>query len=339
MKLLVTGGAGYIGSHTAHQLVDAGHEIVVLDNLYSGHRWAVPAKAEFVEGSVGSRALIDSLLSQKRFDGVLHFAAHTEVGESVTNPAKYYRNNTVAALELFDACVTFGVPRLVFSSTAAVYGDSTSIRLEESEPLAPVNPYGASKMMSERLLRDIAAGSDGALKFVILRYFNVAGARLDQRIGQATPRATHLIKVAAETAMGLHESVIIHGTDYPTKDGTCLRDYIHVEDLAKAHLDALGYLQRGGHSDVFNVGYGRPYSVREVINTMKRVSGVDFRVVDGPRRPGDPVGVAADSTKIKRVLGWTPQHDSLELICQSAWNWEKTLPSKLKTTAKTSIAR
>lgn len=328
MKFLVTGGAGYIGSHVAHQLVDAGHDVVVLDNLYSGHRWAVPEKSVFIEGSAGDRNLVERILGENLFDGVLHFAAHIEVGESVENPAKYYRNNTVAALGLFEASAKAGISKVIFSSTAAVYGEPQIQLIDESQPLLPVNPYGASKMMSERVLGDIAAASDGKLKYVILRYFNVAGARRDLRIGQATPRATHLVKIAAETALGLRQSMSIHGTDYPTKDGTCLRDYIHVEDLAKGHLDALTYLERGGTSDVFNVGYGQPYSVREVIETMKNVTGRNFEVKEGPRRPGDAISLAANNKKIREVLGWTPKHDDLSLICETAFKWEKELQKK-----------
>ncbi|MES2857479.1 MAG: UDP-glucose 4-epimerase GalE [Bdellovibrionota bacterium] len=323
-RLLVTGGAGYIGSHVTHQLIEAGHSVTVLDNLYSGHRWAVPEKAEFIEGSVGDVALLDRILGSGKFDGVLHFAAHIEVGESVTNPAKYFRNNTAYSLELFSACVRHKVGRLIFSSTAAVYGEPKSQLVSETADLAPVNPYGASKLMSERILQSIAEASSD-LKFVILRYFNVAGARIDGKIGQATPRATHLIKVASEVALGLRDSLSVYGTDYHTPDGTCLRDYIHVEDLSSAHLSALSYLEEGGASDIFNVGYGRPFSVNEVIKTLKEVSGTDFKVVNGPRRAGDSSSLAANNEKIKRVLGWAPKHDDLKLICKTAFAWEKEL--------------
>jgi UDP-glucose 4-epimerase len=326
-RLLVTGGAGYIGSHVAHQLVEAGHQVTVLDNLYSGHRWAIPEKAEFIEGSVGDVPLVDRILSSKKIEGVLHFAAHIEVGESVNMPAKYFRNNTANALELFDACSRNGVKRVIFSSTAAVYGEPKDQLVPETAPLAPVNPYGSSKMMSERILQDISQAA-GAMSFVILRYFNVAGAKLNLKIGQATPRATHLIKVASEAALGMRDSLAVYGTDYPTPDGTCLRDYIHVEDLAAAHLSALSYLEKGGKSDIFNVGYGRPYSVNEVIQTMKEVSGVDFKVVNGPRRAGDSSSLAANNEKIKRVLGWTPKYDDLNLICETAFKWEKELQKR-----------
>lgn len=329
-KYLITGGAGYIGSHAVHQMLEAGHEVVVLDNLYSGHRWAVPNTVQFIEGDVGNASLLESVLMDSGFDGVLHFAAHIEVGESVINPQKYYRNNTMAALTLFDMCRKARVPKVIFSSTAAVYGEPDVVKLDETAELQPINPYGASKMMSERILADIAAASNGDLRFVILRYFNVAGARLDGKVGQATPRATHLIKVAAETALGIRPEMFIFGTDYRTPDGTCLRDYIHIEDLVRAHLDALAYLDRGGASDIFNVGYGRPYSVREVIDTMKRISGVDFKVVEGPRRAGDPSALAADNSKIMQALGWQPKCDDLEIICRSAFRWEEFFQKKYR---------
>ena len=326
MKLLVTGGAGYIGSHVAHQLAGSGHGIVVLDNLYSGHRWAVPSTAQFVEGDVANAALVDKLLHEHRFDGVLHFAAHIEVAESVENPLKYYRNNTVASVGLFEACRRAGVPKVIFSSTAAVYGEPVpETGLSETSPLRPANPYGASKQMSERILQDVATASGGALRFAILRYFNAAGARPDLKIGQATPRATHLIKVACETAIGAREALTVYGRDFATPDGTCLRDYIHINDVAQAHLDALAYLEKGGASEIFNVGYGRPISVLEVLEAVRRVSGRDFRVNQGARRPGDPAVVFADTSKIRRVLGWKPQHEDLDFICQTAFAWEQEL--------------
>lgn len=322
MKYLVTGGAGYIGSHTVHQLIEAGHSVVVLDNLQTGHEWAIHKAAQFIRGNVGDPDLLDRIFSHHRFDGVLHFAANIEVAESVTNPAKYYENNTVASLRLFTAVARAKVPSVIFSSTAAVYGNPRPAFANEDAELSPLNPYGASKVMSERILSDLIKASSG-VKYVILRYFNVAGARIDGRLGQATPRATHLIKVAAEAALGLRPAVSIFGTDYETASGTCERDFIHVEDLARAHLDALAYLDQGGASDVFNVGYGRTYSVREVIEMMKRVSGHDFPVIEESRRPGDAVTVAADNSKILATLGWRPQFENLELICKTALDWEK----------------
>lgn len=330
MTLLVTGGAGYIGSHTVFQLVEVGHQVVVLDSLYSGHRWALHPRAEFIEGHVGDRGLLQKVFARHRFDAVLHFAAHIEVGESVLAPAKYYSNNTASALVLLEMSREARVPKFIFSSTAAVYGEPTVSLVSETHPLQPVNPYGASKMMTERILADVGQASSGELQYVILRYFNVAGARSDLQLGQATPRATHLVKIASEAAIGVRESMSIHGTDYPTPDGTCLRDYLHVEDLAKAHLDALSYLNAGGQSDVFNVGYGRPYSVREVIEVMKRVTGQNFKVVEGPRRAGDSAALAAENTKILKALGWRPQFDNLELICSSAVQWEREYQKRLR---------
>jgi len=346
LKLLVTGGAGYIGSHAAHQLLIEGHQVVVLDNLYSGHRWAVPEHARFVEGNVGDIVLVERVLCEEGIEAVLHFAAHVEVGESVADPVKYYRNNTVASLGLFEACARTGVERVIFSSTAAVYGEpagepagelvgepgaehgigpGTSGALSETSPLRPVNPYGASKLMSEQMLADLSRASGGKLKFVILRYFNAAGARRDLRVGQSTPRATHLVKIAAEVALGLRESLTVFGADYPTPDGTCLRDYIHIEDLVQAHIDALKYLEGGGQSDILNVGYGHASSVLEVIAAMERVSGCEIRTEKGARRAGDPSSVLSDNQRIRRVLGWKPRFDDLDLICRTAFEWEKIL--------------
>jgi UDP-glucose 4-epimerase len=329
MKLLVTGGAGYIGSSVAHQLCDAGNDVVILDNLYSGHRWAIPQTAQFVEGDVGNAALLEKLFREHAFDAVLHFAAHIEVGESVENPLKYYKNNTVAALTLFENVRKFSIPKVIFSSTAAVYGEPTSdAPLSEDAPLKPVNPYGASKVMAERVLSDLAAASGGGLNYVILRYFNAAGARRDLKVGQSTPRATHLVKIAAEVALGIRDGLTIFGTDYATKDGTCLRDYVHIEDLAHAHMDALSYLDKGGRSDVFNVGYGHASSVYEVIESMKRVTSREIRVVKGSRRGGDSTALTADNSKIKKALAWVPRFDDLDLICKTAFDWEKTLAER-----------
>ena len=322
MKLLVTGGAGYIGSHTAHQLVEAGHQIVVLDNLYSGHEWAIPEKALFVRGDVGDEALLTKVFGAHKFDGLLHFAAHIEVAESVDKPAKYYRNNVVSSLTLFEAARCAGIPNLIFSSTAAVYGEAKHDLIPEDADKLPINPYGHSKWMCEQILRDICAASGGKMNYVVLRYFNAAGARRDLRVGEATPHATHLIKLASEVAVGAREKLSIFGTDYPTPDGTCVRDYINIEDLAQAHIDALLYLSAGGQSDVFNVGYGRLDSVRQVIDTMKKVTGLDLLIKDAPRRPGDPAALGANSSRIRRILGWKPKFEDLEGICRTAWQWE-----------------
>jgi UDP-glucose 4-epimerase len=318
--VLVTGGAGYIGSHVALLLRAAGYQVVAYDDLSTGHPWAV-LDAELVVGDLADRARLASLFEQRRFGAVLHFAAHISVEESVREPAKYYRNNTLNALDLFELAARHGVASLVFSSTAAVYGEPQTALVDEIAPLAPINPYGASKMMAERMLQDIAAAA--SLRYVILRYFNVAGAEPEGRIGQATPGSGHLIKVACATALGQRPHMAIHGTDYPTPDGTCVRDYIHVDDLAQAHLDALDYLESGGASTVLNCGYGHGHSVREVIEAVRKASGLDFRVEEGPRRPGDPSALVASNRRIKEVLGWRPRHDDLEYIVRTAWHWEQ----------------
>lgn len=328
MKCLVTGGAGYIGSHVSWQLIEAGHEVVVLDNLEMGHRWALHERAKFYEGNVGDEALLEKVFTENKIDAVLHFAAAIEVPESVVKPAMYYRNNTVSALTLFEACEKFSIKRVIFSSTAAAYGETGGEPISETSPVLPVNPYGRSKVYSENILRDLAAASGEQMKYVILRYFNVSGARLDLKLGQARPKPFHLINLAAEAALGVRSSLSIFGTDYPTPDGTCLRDYIHVEDLASAHLSALKYLEAGGASDVFNCGYGRPYSVKEVIAAMKSASGVDFPVEEKPRRAGDPAALVANSTKLQKTMAWKPKHDDLALICRTALEWEKIWQAK-----------
>lgn len=319
MNVLVTGGAGYIGSHVVRQLDQAGHDIVVLDNLSTGYRWAVTA-GELIVGDLADEAVIEEVFANQRFDAVLHFAANIVVPESVVNPLKYYSNNTRNTLNLLKAVERHQVPFMVFSSTAAVYGMPDQTVLTEDMPLAPINPYGASKMMSERMIMDLAAASD--LNYVILRYFNVAGANPEGVLGQATPEATHLIKVACECVTGQREGMNVFGTDYSTRDGTCVRDYIHVEDLAKAHVMALDYMARGGDSKVLNCGYGRGFTVKEVIGEVKRQSGVDFPVAETGRRAGDPEALMADNAQIQDILGWTPDYDNLETIVGTALAWE-----------------
>jgi len=319
MKVLVTGGAGYIGSHVVRQLGQAGHDIVVFDNLSTGYRWAVTA-GELVVGDLADEAAVEDLFSRYRFEAVLHFAANIVVPESVANPLKYYSNNTRNTLNLLKAVEKHAVPFMVFSSTAAVYGMPEQTVLTEDLPLAPINPYGASKMMSERMIMDLAAAS--SLNYVILRYFNVAGANPDGLLGQATPEATHLIKVACECVTGQREGMSVFGTDYDTRDGTCIRDYIHVEDLAKAHVMALDYMADGGDSRVLNCGYGRGFTVREVIDVVKKQSGVDFPVTETGRRAGDPAALMADNTLIRQTLGWQPDYDDLDTIVGTALAWE-----------------
>ncbi|HZH10973.1 MAG TPA: UDP-glucose 4-epimerase GalE [Microvirga sp.] len=322
MAVLVTGGAGYIGSHMVLELLDAGEQVVVLDNLSTGFRWAVPETAAFVVGDVGDQALVTKVIEEHGIDSILHFAARIVVPESVTDPLGYYFNNTVKTRALIETAVKSGIRNFVFSSTAAVYGNAEAPLLTEDMPLEPINPYGRSKLMSEWMLKDahIAHG----LRYAILRYFNVAGADPKGRSGQSTPQATHLIKVAAQAALGQRPHLDVFGTDYATPDGTCVRDYIQVNDLARAHLVALKSLREGGECAVLNCGYGHGASVLEVVDMVKKVSGVDFEVRLSPRRPGDPAQLVAKVDRI-RSLGWQPQHDDLAEIVDQALRWERTL--------------
>ncbi len=322
LDVLVTGGAGYIGSFIVRHLLDAGHRPVVYDNLYAGHRWAAQ-EAELVVGDLADNAKLEALLASRDFAAVVHCAAHIWVGESVRDPIKYYANNTANAVQLFGLCARHGIRNLVFSSTAAVYGQPDASLIDESLPMAPINPYGASKMMAERVLVDLAAAT--GLRHAILRYFNVAGADVQARIGEATPDNSHLVKVACETAIGLRPGMFVNGTDYATHDGSCVRDYVHVDDLARAHLMALEHLLAGGASLVANCGYGHGFSVREVLDMARRVTGVAFPIEEGPRRPGDPAVLVADSRRIQALLGWVPRHDDLEYIVATAWRWEQRL--------------
>jgi len=320
--ILVTGGAGYIGSHVVKQLGEAGRRVVVLDNLSKGFRDAV-LYGELVVGDTGDRELVSRLLQEHAIDSVLHFAAHTIVPESVADPLKYYGNNTCNTRSLLECCAGENVRHFIFSSTAAVYGIPSQVPAGEESPTQPINPYGTSKLLSEWMLRDLAAAGD--MRHVTLRYFNVAGSDPEGRIGQSTPNATLLIKVACEAAVGKRESVSIFGTDYTTPDGTGVRDYIHVDDLAAAHLSALDYLAAGGESQTLNCGYGHGYSVREVLDAVQSVDGRPLTIIEEPRRPGDPPALVADAARIRRVLGWTPRYDNLEFIVKTSLDWEKRL--------------
>jgi UDP-glucose 4-epimerase len=326
MTVLVTGGAGYIGSHMVLELVDAGVPVVVLDNLSTGFRWAVPDEATFVAGDVGDQALVSRLIEEHGIDAILHFAARIVVPESVADPLGYYFNNVVKSRALIEAAVQNGVKRFIFSSTATVYGNADVSPLGEELVPGPINPYGRTKLMTEWMLEDTARAHD--FSYVVLRYFNVAGADPNGRSGQASPQATHLIKVAAQAALGQRPYLEVFGTDYPTRDGTCIRDYVQVNDLARAHLAALDYLRQGGASTVMNCGYGHGSSVLEVIDVVKRVSGADFEVRLVPRRPGDPASLVAKVERIHERLGWAPQCDDLTAIVDQALRWERTLAER-----------
>lgn len=320
--ILVTGGAGYIGSHVVKQLGEMGERLVTLDNLSTGFREAV-LYGDLIEGDTGDTELVGRILRDYEVEAILHFAAHTIVPESVSNPLKYYGNNTCKTRNLLHCAAEAGVKHFIFSSTAATYGIPDGPFCSEASPVAPINPYGTSKLMSETMLRDLSAASD--LKHVILRYFNVAGSDPEGRIGQSTRAATLLIKVAAEVAVGKRDKLYMFGTDYPTADGTGVRDYIHVSDLADAHIRALEYLRQGGESTTLNCGYGHGYSVREVIDAVNRVNGQPIAVEEHPRRAGDPPELVAAVDKIHQVLPWTPRFDDLDFIVKTSLEWERKL--------------
>lgn len=320
VTVFVTGGAGYIGSHVVKALGEAGYRVVTYDNLSTGHDWAV-LYGELVVGDLADRERLKAALEGYRPQAVMHFAAHIVVPESVRDPLKYYRNNTVNGVNLLEACLDLGIEAFIFSSTAAVYGIPREVPVKEDAPLEPINPYGQSKVLMEKILADCAQAYP--FRYVSLRYFNVAGADAQARIGQVSPKPTHLITRALKTALGQLDKLEIYGTDYPTPDGTCIRDYIHVDDLAQSHILALEHLLAGGPNRVFNCGYGHGYSVREVVEEVKKTTGVDFPVVEADRREGDPPILVADSSRIKRELNWHPRNDDLSYIIETAWEWEK----------------
>ena len=323
MTVLVTGGAGYVGSHMVLELVDAGERVVVLDNLSAGFPWAVAEGVPLIVGDIGDQTLVARLIREHGVEAIIHFAASVVVPDSVRDPLDYYRNNTVNSRALIDCALKNGIRQFIFSSTAAVYGDPAKIPAKEDSPTQPTSPYGWSKLMTEIMLRDAAHAHD--LSYLVLRYFNVAGSDPRHRTGQSSKAATHLIKVAVEAAVGLRPKLQIFGTDYPTPDGTCIRDYIHVSDLARAHSDALRHLRSGGPSLTLNCGYGHGFSVLEVIETVKRVAGVDFKVETAPRRPGDPARIVADSELARATLRWQPRFDDLATIVEHALAWEREL--------------
>jgi UDP-glucose 4-epimerase len=322
MKILVTGGAGYIGSHAVKALGKAGHQITVIDNLSTGHKAAVTF-GELIIGDIGDEVLLDKIFSYHNFDAVMHFAGSIVVPESVENPLKYYQNNSLNSLKLISACLKHNVQQFIFSSTAAVYG-MTDGPVDENHSTNPINPYGQSKLMTEQMLRDVAFSSK--LRYVALRYFNVSGADPEGKIGQSFPGATHLIKVACEVGTKKRDHIKIFGMDYPTQDGTCIRDYIHVTDLADAHVKALDYLAAGGKSQVLNCGYGHGFSVKQVLNKFIEVTGEKIRIDEAPRRAGDPAIVTSIANKIRSELKWQPKYDNLSIIIKSAFEWEKKRP-------------
>lgn len=323
MSVLVTGGAGYIGSHMVHELVEAGEDVVVVDNLSTGFRWAVPGDAALVVGDAGNERLVSDLIRERGIDAIIHFAGSIVVPDSIADPLGYYLNNTVTSRALIASAVATGVKHFIFSSTAAVYGMPEQNPVFEDARLAPISPYGTSKMMTELMLRDAGRAHD--FNFVALRYFNVAGADPGGRVGQSTANATHLIKVACQAALGQRPQLEVYGTDYPTPDGTCIRDYIHVTDLVRAHARALSYLRAGGASDMLNCGYGRGASVLEVIDAVKKACGADFAVRMAQRRPGDPAALVAGAKRIRDLLGWVPELDDLDVIVAHALAWEQHL--------------
>ena len=326
MKILVTGGAGYIGSHTVKALGSHGHEMVILDNLSTGHKWAV-LSGKLIEADLQNRDLLNDILQSFRPEVVIHFAASIEVEESVREPLKYYMNNVSNAINILEAMTKADVRNFIYSSTAAVYGIPARIPVDESAALKPINPYGMTKMMVERILQDLSASRN--FHYIALRYFNVAGADSEARIGQAYRNPTHLITRALKTAKGEFDRLSIYGINYPTPDGTCIRDYIHVDDIAKAHVRALDYLMDTGKSDIMNCGYGHGFSVREVVSTVKEVTGIDLPVEEADRRPGDPPALVADSTRLQTLTGWEPVHDDLAFIVKTDWDWEQELDRRV----------
>ena len=325
MKILVAGGAGYIGSHTVYELIDNGADVVIIDSLETGHIEAVHPKARFYQGDIRDRAFLDDVLTkEKNIDGVIHFAANSLVGESMTNPLKYYDNNVYGTKVLLEKLIEYGINHVVFSSTAATYGEPKSIPIVETDPTQPTNAYGETKLAMEKMFKwcDVAHG----LKYVALRYFNACGAHISGKIGEAHNPESHLIPLILQVPNGKRESIKVFGTDYPTKDGTCVRDYIHVTDMAAAHILAVKYLIDGNESNTFNLGNGVGFTVNEVIEKAKQVTKLPIKVEQDARRAGDPAVLIASSEKAKEVLGWKPKYDSLETIIETAWNWHKNHP-------------
>ena len=325
MAILVLGGAGYIGSHTALELVKSGRDVVIADSLVTGYKKAIPEKARFYQGDIRDFEFLDNLFQQEKIDAVIHFAAYSLVGESVANPLKYYGNNLYGTKILLEAMVKNNIDKIVFSSTAATYGEPENIPILESDRTCPTNPYGETKLAVEKMFKWVAEAH--GLRYVSMRYFNACGADENGIIGEAHNPESHLIPIILQVPNGKRDTISIYGTDYDTPDGTCIRDYIHVTDLAQAHILAVKYLYNGGKSDIFNLGNGVDYSVREVIETARKVTGRPIPVTETSRRAGDPARLVASSEKAKRILGWKPVHNCLEEIIASAWNWHKKHPN------------
>ncbi len=325
MSVLVLGGAGYIGSHTVYELIDAGREVVVVDNLETGHIEAVHPKVKFYEGDIRNRNFIDSVFDQEEIEGVIHFAANSLVGESMTNPLKYYDNNLCGTKVLLESMVAHGIDKIVFSSTAATYGEPEQVPILETDKTCPTNCYGETKLSMEKMFK--WTGLAHGLRYVSLRYFNACGAHVSGNIGEAHNPETHLIPLILQVANGKREYISIYGDDYDTKDGTCIRDYIHVTDLAQAHILALDYLQNGGESDIFNLGNGIGFTVKEVIEAARKVTGHPIPAQITPRRAGDPARLIASSDKAKNILGWKPERGDIKVIIESAWNWHENHPN------------
>ena len=325
MAILVLGGAGYIGSHTVYELIDSGADVVVADNLETGHKEAVHPQARFYQGDIRDRAFLDGLFEKEKIDGVIHFAANSQVGESMVKPLKYYDNNLCGTKVLLESMVAHGIDKIVFSSTAATYGEPENIPILETDPTHPTNTYGETKLSMERMFHWV--GQAHGLRYVSLRYFNACGAHKSGKIGEDHHPESHLIPLILQVPLGKRESVSIFGTDYDTRDGTCVRDYIHVTDLAQAHILAMEYLKNGGESNIFNLGNGVGFTVKEVIDCARAVTGKPIAAVETGRRTGDPAQLVASSEKAKTILGWKPQYDDLETILQSAWQWHVGHPN------------
>ncbi|OUM21229.1 UDP-glucose 4-epimerase GalE [Butyricicoccus porcorum] len=325
MAILVLGGAGYIGSHTVYELIDAGKEVVIADNLETGHIEAVHPKAKFYQGDIRDRAFVDSVFDNEQIDGVIHFAANSLVGESMTNPLKYYDNNLCGTKVLLESMVAHGIDKIVFSSTAATYGEPERVPILETDRTEPTNCYGETKLSMEKMFK--WTGLAHGLRFVSLRYFNACGAHVSGKIGEAHNPESHLIPLILQVPNGKREFISIFGDDYDTKDGTCIRDYIHVTDLAQAHILAMDYLMKGGESNIFNLGNGVGFTVKEVIDTAREVTGHPIPAKTTPRRAGDPAQLIASSEKARSVLGWHPEHADLREIIETAWNWHKNHPN------------